>query len=186
MKELTKEQKKIIYLASVIAVSLILFWAIIYTPQKRRLIEIKRKLFVTEAEIEQITRFAQGKPLAEAAKELNLRLQQASAIFIEKEDIIKFLSENAKQFKIDIRHVDPGEAVTLPVDIAGYTIKELPVTIEMNCECKALSEFLDNLRNNSPYLSGVRRLDIRGTVDSGPILQIKLEVSFYLSERRVK
>ncbi|MCU0651871.1 MAG: hypothetical protein MUC39_02895 [Candidatus Omnitrophica bacterium] len=183
MKELTKEQKKIIYLALVIVASLFLFWVIIYIPQKRRLVDIKRKLSVTEAEIEQINRVAQGRPLAEAAKDLNLRLQQASTSFIESGDAVKFLSETAKQFKIDIRNIDPGEETALSANIPGYTVKELPVAIEINCEYRALGDFLDSLRNNSPYLSNVRHLGIQSNGEANPILEVKLDVSLYLLER---
>jgi len=184
MKRLTKEQKKIIYIASVIIIFLFLFWNFVYAPQKRRLWDIKDKLTQREAEIEGIKRISHGQPLQDAVKDLNMRLRAASArLPASEEGIIKSLSEEAKKLKIDVQNTDPGEKKILPNKIPGFQIEELPISLDIVSEYKAIGEYLDILINQFPFLVRVRQFDIQGSGEGSPNLNVKLEISAYLSEK---
>lgn len=185
MKKLSREQKKIIYVALVVLAFFILFWVIIYLPQSRRLIDIKNRLIGTEGEISQINKIAEGKPMQEAIVELNLKLSRVVAMLPSKEeDIIKVLSEEAKKLKIDIPVMDPEDAAeSLAVQIPGLRIKELAISMKLVCEYKALGQYLEILRNKLPFLVKVRQLTINGVGEGNLNLNVDLKISAYLSEQ---
>lgn len=182
--KLSREQKKIIYITGVILLSFLLFWSFIYQPQSRRLKEIKQQLKVAEEEITRIRKLAQGRTMEEAVKDLNLRLNQAAAELPSKEKaVIEALSNEAKKLKIAVPVIDPADELKLLAgSIPGVDLEELPVSLQLICEYKALGEYLDILRNKFPYLIKIRQFVIQGGPEGNISLNVNMEISAFLSK----
>lgn len=182
MKKLSHEQKKIIYIALIIIAFLLLFWIFVYAPQSRKFISINRQLSGAEAEIAQITRVAEGKELSEAIRDLQSRLKKIEINLPSKDgDVINNLSGLARKLKISIKNLDPQDSILLENKVPGYNIEELPVSMQLAGEFKAIGEYLDTLRNDFPVLIQVKQLNIRGKGEGQADLDINLKLSAYLN-----
>ena len=183
MKKFSQEQKKIIYITSVVLGFLFLAWIFIYLPQSRRLISIQKKLIATEDEISQINKITQGKTLEEAVKSLNLELNQAIAnLPSRQEDVIGILSDEARKLKIDVRVMDPADnPQATTANVAGFTITELPIVMQLVCDYRTIGEYLNILDQKLPLLIKIRQLNISGGEAGNSNLDINLEISVYLS-----
>lgn len=185
MKKFSREQKKIIYIALVVLAFLFSSWVFIYLPQSRRLIKMQKKLKATEEEINQINKITQGKTLEEAVGNLNLELRQAAMrLPSADEDIIEILSREAKKLKIGVQVMDPAdESQVLPTKVPGFNIRELPISLKLVGEYRAIGEYLDNLENKVPILIKLKYLNIQagGAGPGNTNLNVDLEISAYLS-----
>lgn len=181
MKELTKEQKKIIYIALIVVSFLFLFRIFVYAPQQRKLAFIKKQLKDAEAQIAEIDRLTAGKELSTAMQDLSAQLQKASSrLLVKDEDVINGLSGRAKKLKIEIKNLDPDDKITLPNRVPGYDAQELPISMNLSCDFKTLGEYLDILRNDLPVLIRIKQLDITGSGEGRANLNITLKISAYL------
>lgn len=183
MKNLTREQKKIIYITGVVIIFLILFFIFVYSPQKRKLSDIKNKLSYAESEIAEINRITQGKPLEQAVRGLNLQLKDLTArLPFRGGDVVKSLSDAARQFKIEVKNIAFAAEQKFSGKIPGYTIKELPISMKLSCEYRNLGEYLHQLRTDFPVFIRVKQLAIEGSGEGVPELVVSLQISAYLSE----
>jgi len=179
--ELTREQKKIIYIAALVAAFLMFFWIFIYIPQSRKLKEIQHKLSITEGEISDINRITGGMPEAEAVQGLNNKLNQMIAGFGDSDDdIIDALSKAARELKITINNISLSSRQLINSQIPGYEVREMPVSLKLTAEYRPLGEFLYRIRDNFPVLLTVRNLSISGEGEGDPRLDVDLEISAYL------
>lgn len=183
IKELTREQKKIIYIAVVVAAFIILFWAVVYAPQSRRLTAVKNKLSAAEAQIAQITRLAQNRDLGQVVTDLSKQLNQMAAKLPAREEgVLNYLSKTARDLKIEIKDMDLADKKTLEGKIPGYVVAELPVVLSLSAEFRSLGEYLNVLEDNSSILVQVRQLEIKGSGEGHPKLDINLKLLVYLSQ----
>jgi type II secretory pathway component PulM len=108
MKELTREQKKIIYITAIICSSLLAFVIFVYLPQSRRLSVIRQQLKEAEANIADIGYITSGRDLNEAVKDLSAKLNLATKIIpSDKNDVIFNLTEAAKKIRLQVNSIDP-------------------------------------------------------------------------------
>ncbi|MEK6728078.1 MAG: type 4a pilus biogenesis protein PilO [Candidatus Omnitrophota bacterium] len=183
MKKLSREQEKIIYITGVAIIFLILFIIFVYSPQKRKLSDIKKKLSYAESEIAEINRITQGKPLEQAVSGLNLQLKNLTAqLPFRIEDVVKSLSDAARQFKVDVKNIAFSAEQKYSGKIPGYIVKELPISMKLSSEYKNLGEYLHKLRTDFPVFIRVKQLAIEGSGEGVPELSVSLQVSAYLSE----
>ena len=183
MKKLSKEQEKIIYITGIAVVFLALFIVFVYSPQKRRLSDIKKKLDYTESEIAEINRITQGKPLEQAVSDMKLRLKDLTArLPFRVEDVVKNLSDAAREYKVEIKNIAFDAEQKFPAKIPGHNIKELPISMKLSCEYRNIGEYLHKLRADFPILVRVRELAIEGRGEGVPQLEVSLGISAYLSE----
>lgn len=183
MMKLSKEQKKIIYIFSVVGVFFFLFWLFVYIPQNSQLKGIKYKLGLAEAEIEEINRISYGKPLPEAVRDLNLRLQKAALkVPVRDEEVVKELSEAARKLKIVLKNISLSNSFSLASKVPGYKIEELPISIKLNCEYREIGQYLNDLRDNFPVLIKIKSLLIQGGGEGQNNLDVDLQISAFLSE----
>lgn len=183
MINLTKGQQKIIYLLLILIVALILFLFLIFIPQKRRLSEIKSELRNTESQISDITQLTQGQDLSETVKKIDQQLANAiSALPKNDELVIKYLSKNARKLEIDIKNMSLAGKINIDHKIAGYVIEELPITLSLSCNYKALSEYLKLLRQDSAILVKIKQVNIASKGQGRPALQVNLGLSAFLAE----
>jgi len=183
MKRITKEQKKIIYISGIVILALILFWALVHAPQKRRLAAIKSDLQRAEAQIAEISTLMQGRELTEAVQELNLKFKESARLLTpEDEDVIAYLSEEARDLEIEVKDITPSGRQSLQKQVAGFDIEELAISMNLVCEFKELGEYLNTLRDNFPVLIEVRELKVQGEGEGRPALDISLKISAYLAK----
>lgn len=181
MKQLTREQKKIIYIALIVACFLFLFRVFIYAPQQRKLASIKKQLADAETQIAEINRLSAGKELSVTMQDLSGQLRKASGrLLVKDEDVINSLSGLAKKLRIEVKNLDPDDKITLPNRIPGYDAQELPISMNLSCDFKTLGEYLDILRNDLPALIRIKQLDITGSGEGQANLNITLKISAYL------
>ncbi|MCX5710060.1 MAG: type 4a pilus biogenesis protein PilO [Candidatus Omnitrophica bacterium] len=182
MKELTKEQKKIIYIALIIAGFILAFVVFVYAPQSKRLAAIRMQLNAAEAQIAEISRITEGKDLNQAVKDLSSKLTAASKTLPpDEESIIASLTEAAKKSKVQINTLDPDDKIKLAQGVAGYDLSELPIKLSLSGEYRAIGEYIDGLLNDFPNLVRVKQLSIQGKGEGRPILDANLQISVYLA-----
>lgn len=185
IKNLSKAQRKIIYISAVVLISLLIFWIFVYGPQSRKFAKIKLKLTQAENQIAEILRLTAGKDLVVAVTELRTNLTKVTAeLPAEDEDVIYNLSENAKKLKIEVRNMAPSGRRLLANKIPNYDIEELPISMNLVCEYRVLGEYLNILRNSFPVLIRVRQLDIKGKGEGRTDLDVTLQVSAYLAHEK--
>lgn len=186
IRHLTKEDKKNIY-ASLAAVGFLgVFFVFIYAPQSRRFTEIKNKLKSAESQIVQITRITGGKELAQAVKDLDGQLRAISGKLLplpDDQEIVNVLSREAKKLKAEIKNIILTEEYPSGIKVPGYQIIELPVSMVLVCEYKALGNYLNVLRDNSHIFLRVKQLTIKGRAVDNPYLDVDLQLSAYLTQK---
>lgn len=183
MRQLTNEQKKIIYIALIVLGFLLLFWLFVYAPQARRVASIKERLTEAEAQIIEINRITQGRQLSEAVRDLEVQLKKAETRLPQAEaTVISSLSEAAKKLKIEVKGLGSVQKRPVPDRVTGYDIEELPITMKLDGEFRAIGEYLDILRNESGVLIRLRQLNIQSAQEAQPYLEANLQISAYLSK----
>jgi len=182
MIKLTKEQTKIIYISLIVLGSLLFFWIFIYGPQGSKLTLLKNELANIENQIVEINKITAGKELAQAVMQLKIKFDTIrSQLPRGEEDIIDYLSDQARKLKIEVKNIMPSNKKSLGNKIAGFTIEELPISMSLVCESKILGTYLDILRNDSPILVRVNNLEISGKGEGRALLDISLKILAYLS-----
>jgi len=182
MVGLSKAQKNIILLGIAVTVFLLCFWIFIYSPQKNKLSLIKVELANIEAQIEQINKMAGDKDLAEAVKNFNAQLGDASAKFsFSQEDVIASLSKEAKDLNIDIESIKPVGSVPVK-EVTAVNIEELSIAMQLSCGFKDVADYLKILRDNFPALVKINELDIKGSGEGKDMVGVNLQISVYLAK----
>ena len=185
MKNLSKEQKKIIYLAVILIGFLLLFLVFIYAPQSRRVKEIKNKLFFAENQITEINKITQGQDLAAAVGKLNQKLVRLVRRMPERQEVaMKFLTENARRLGIEVKNIVLLDKQIAANKAPGYIIGEVPIAMTLTADYKAIGEYLIALDEDESLLTRVRELDIKGDGEGQPKLDVSLQISAYLSENQ--
>lgn len=178
---MTREQKRIIYLGALTLAFIFLFWFLVYAPQGRRFASIKRRLAEVEGQIARIQSIAEGGDLAGAISGLRLRLTKISKILPKEETAaIYSLSEAARKLNIQVKNIAPSAKLLIEDKIAGSDLEELPISIVLVSDYRALGEYLSILRNNVPVLIRFNQLDIQGKGEGHAGLDATLQVSAYL------
>ncbi len=183
--KLSRQQKKIIAVGSVIFFALFIFWILVYVPLNKKLTSIKNELKNTDAQIAAIMSSLLGKEMNEAVKDLRLSLQKAAdKLPGEYAPAISYIADAARNLKIDIKSITPGQSVVLEDAQEGYIIEELPLSLDMACGYRALGEYLYALRNDSGILIRLRELDMRSGAEGTTSLSAVLKISAYLAREK--
>lgn len=181
MNRLSKEQKKIIYIGLILAAAILLFIALIYLPQQRRLKEIRAELDRTEQQINEIHLLTAGRDLNEAIRDLNVRLKDLSAYFlIGEEELINNLTDQARDLNIDVRDLDPGNKTLFNSATPGYAVYALPVAMNIKGGYKEAGDYCARLEGDFPALVRIDKLDIRGKGTGEADLDIRLVITAFL------
>ncbi|MFH1414392.1 MAG: hypothetical protein ABIG56_06055 [Candidatus Omnitrophota bacterium] len=186
MKRITREQKKIIFIASIIVVFLICFWVFIYRPQSEKFNSIKKELKNTKTKIEEINNIIRGRDLVEAVKDLNIEFNQmVNLLILEDEDVISHLSEFARKLKIEVKDIIPSKRELFEGQVVGYDIEVLPISLSLVCEYKNLGDYLNFLWEDFPALVRIKQLQIfeEGGGDN-PFLDVRLQILAYLVKEK--
>lgn len=181
----TPEQRKIIQMSAIGFIFLFSLLILICVPQTRKLARIKRQLNDTENQIAQITLLTQGKDLAVIMQEMKAGLIKNTNKLPQTEDIvISTLLDTAKKLKVEVKSITPASHRELNDVVNGYIIKELPISMAINCDVKMLGEYLNTLKDSPDILIRVRRINIQGKGEGEPQLDVSLAIAAYLSKKK--
>ena len=185
-KNLTQEQKKIIYATGALAALVLLFWFFVYVPQHKKLNQLKARLDSTEKQVAEITNIAKGKDLAQVIRDLKSDFTKTINRLPDQDEVAIFiLSDSAKKLKIDVKSISPSVARTIEGAILGYQVMELPVTINLSGEYRALGEYLRMLRSSDfPIFVQVRQFSVKGNGEGQLFLGANLQISTYLAKKK--
>ena len=182
---ITKEQKKIIYIGLTVVFIFLLFWTFIYLPGTRKAASVKRELAVIEAQIRDIAEITKGREISEVVKDLGIGLDKfMSQLPAQDEVVIYNLSKWAAELNIEIKNIVFSEKQLLKYENKEFGIDELPISMDLACEFNALGEYLNVLRRDFPVLVRVRKLNIVGKGKLQPILDVNLQISAYLANKK--
>lgn len=186
LKLLSEEQKKIIYIGLGGLAVLLLFWIFIYLPQNKKMNALKAGLADIETQISDITSVAAGKDLAQVMKELKTSSTKIiNKLPTQDEVVIYNLSDAADKLHIEVKSITPSAAKALEGAIPDYEVMELPITMNLLCEFKALGQYLTMLRSGDfPVLVQVRQINIKGNGEGQLYLDINLQLCAYLAKKR--
>jgi len=185
INNLTKEQRKIIYISLVVLVFLLCFLSFVYVPQSRRFAALKSELIRTDSQIAEISRLTAGKDLAEAVKGLRVELIAATnKLPAADEVVIRYLLEGARNLKIEVKNINPAGVKPLDSRIFGYNLSELPILMHIACDYRTLGEYLHTLRNDFPVLVRLKQLDIQGKGEGQMGLEVTLQLCAYLAAQK--
>ncbi|MBM3251736.1 MAG: hypothetical protein FJZ11_03030 [Candidatus Omnitrophica bacterium] len=159
------------------------FWFFVYRPQIRRLISIQREFNDTEAQIVEITQLAHGQDFAQAVKGLEIKFGQLSNLIPKGEDeIINNLSEEARRLKIKVENITSSGGRLLDYQVAGYSVEESPISMNLICEYRQLGEYLKSLRDNFPVLVRIKQVEIQAKGATNPDLEVSLQILAFISK----
>ncbi|MFA6349460.1 MAG: type 4a pilus biogenesis protein PilO [Candidatus Omnitrophota bacterium] len=186
MKQLTKQQQQIIYVAAGSVVFILLFWMLIFAPASRKLSQIKQKLSSTENQIADITKITQGKDLSEVVAKLNKDLVRfASKLPLRQEIVMNYLSDNARRSNIDVKNIVLSEKQVVKEGVAGLEIDETLISMALTGDFRSLGEFLNSLTHDDSILIVLKQLNISGTGEGRSKLDISLKVNAYLAKEAI-
>mgnify|MGYP001591376263 CR=1 FL=1 len=178
----TKEQKKILSVFAVSAAFLFFFWVFIYNPQSRKFKAVKSALASVESQIAYIMNLTAGREMSQAVRELQDDLKSISGkLPVSEQNILDDLMAGAKKFKIEVKSLAPASRHQEQENIPSYDVDELPFTMNISCDFKALGEYLNLLRSNFPILIRIKQIDIRFSGEGHGNLDVTLQLSSYLS-----
>ncbi len=181
IKNLSVQQKKILYIAGIILLSLFLFSFLIFIPQRKKLADIKNKLQAAEAKIAEITSLTKNQDLGAAMKVLNQQFIDTSARLPPQEEmVLSFLAENSRKFKIEVKNISLAKGALLKDKVAAGNLEIMPVNMSLESDYRALGEFLNVLGSDKSILLRVKRLEIRSKGAGNPQLEINLQLLAYL------
>ena len=101
MNKFTRQQKRIIAIASGMAACFLFFWVFVYAPQAKRVRAVKEEIARAETQIAEIKAITAGRDLVKAVAELNLNFRQVSAkLSATSKDVVDDISQEAHNRKI--------------------------------------------------------------------------------------
>ncbi len=185
-RNLTKEQRKIIYIALIVFAFFFLMWFFIYVPQSKKLAIIKSNIADTEKQIEQIMSVAKGRDLANVAKELKISSDKVISKFPGGEDIIVVkLTDAAKDSaKLKVNNVTPAARQSLKSKVPGFELDELSLGMSVSGEYKGIVEFLDMILGDFPVFLSIKEIDISGKGEGKTQLDCDIQLSAFLIKKR--
>ncbi len=186
---ITQQQKKILLIAGIFALSFIVFIVLIYVPSQKYLEHLRGELTKTESEIAQIrTMIGENKPLEEAIRLLQLRLEAIDKRFPDKEETtLRELSALAVRCGLAVDSLRPSRKQTVtdvggtPIHIRGCFVQEMPVMLSLHGSYRALGEFFRILKDDFPVCVRVNALRItKGENKDAAALSAEAELDTYL------
>jgi Tfp pilus assembly protein PilO len=186
VRNLTKEQRKIIYIALIVFAFFFLLWVTIYVPQSEKLVIIKANIADTERQIEQIMSVARGRDLANVAKELKISSDKIISKFPVGEDIVvaKLTDAAENTAKLMVNDITPATRQSLLGKIPGFELDELLLNMSITGEYKGIVEFLRMLLGDFPVFLRIKELSISGKGEGKSQLDCDIQLSAYLIKKR--
>jgi hypothetical protein len=182
---ITKEEKNNLYLAAALLIVLFVFLVFVCLPQQVKFAAKIKELRLIEKQISEVMSIAQGKDLTQAVKALNTSLlEMTDKLPATEEAVVYRLSDSAKKLRLNVIHITPQETVLLAGKASGFDIKEMPITITLAGEFRAMGEYIDKLEKNQPVLVKIKKLDVKNKGERQAPLDVNLELSAFMAVER--
>lgn len=171
-----------------LTIFLILFSFLGYIPQKNSVESLKLKVTRKEKRRKKI------KSILSAEKEkgvvkIKSKVEEAKDIFPTGSNaIIKYISGRVHDLGLNIISLTPQKEKNVKIDSKVVTIKKkviykLPIKIEFKSKFEKLTEYLEWLILESPYLINVQQATLNKITDSKEIIDVELKlISYYKSD----
>ncbi len=185
MLELTKVQKKIIGVSLGAMGFLIFAWIFIYLPQSQKVALIRKEFISAEAQIAEIISITKGRDLSEVVRDLKVSLNGLKKQLPNSDEVvIDALTTAARDLNIDVQNISFSGKRPSDIQVAGFEIEEMPISMKLVCEYRNLGQYLNLLRINFPVLVRVQTLSINGQKGVPNLANISLGVTAYLSKEK--
>lgn len=192
---ITKRQKKIFVMAGIVGGAFAVFIVLIYLPLRSELAQLKNEFYKIESEINQIKRIAkEGETLEEAIAALKDRLNSMDDKFPKQDEIIlRELANLASRLGIEVVSIKPQKKRAIqeinqaPVSIKGYSVEEMPVSMNLKAPYKTMGEFFKILKDDFPVFVRVDALRMGKSPDkTRNILNAELNLDTYLISQETR
>ena len=182
---ITKEERNNLYLAAMLLIVFCVFLLLVFIPQQRRFASKIKELRKTEKQTAEVMSFSQGKDFTQAVKALNINLVEITNKFADTEEMVIYkLSDSAKKLKLNVMNITPGDTVLVAHKASGFDIKEMPLTMNLVGEFRALGEYINKLENSSPVLVEIKRVEVKNKGEFQIPLDINLQLSAFIAIER--
>jgi len=183
MKKLTKQQIKIIIASAVGVFCLLLFWVVFYLPYSNSVKKVKKELLVVSAEIKEIQGLAEGRDFTQVVKDFNINLNKLRKYLPAQDDtVVQALAGKARELRIDVGSLTLSSKRLLEDKIAGFSVEEVPIDMELTCNFITLGKYLAALSDNFPVLIKINALSVISKGEGRTKLKINLNVSGFLAK----
>jgi len=189
MKNITKDQKKIMIKAGIILVVFLVVWLFFYIPLSKRAKSILSETLAIEEEIRMIESLTGGQEIiGETIISLKERLARLMNKFPKgEEEAIKEASLFAKKTKVEIVLLEfsPKKAVfdnqRKPIIVDGREFRKVSFTLELICTYEELLRYFELLKNDLSAFISINRLSMHRIKDfSDKKLKVKVNFDIYL------
>ncbi len=183
-------QQKIILAVLIIIAAFLVFWFLIYSPQKDSILFIKAQALSLEEQTRRIEEITTVAKTIEGSKEtLKRKIEELNAKFsqVSEEASLKMLSDYARGFGIKVTSLDarPKKAFldedNKRVELRGLPCQVVGVSLTMEGFYINLVKYLEALDKDLPVFWIIQGVKINRNNPHSPLLNINLEVNLYLA-----
>lgn len=181
-----KRETLVIYFAILVSVVL-LFYQVIYKPQKREIKAIQKEVKALETDLENLNRIIPALP----AIEEEIRQEQASWMQMEARSpagkqmvrIIRQLAQESSQWQINLVSIKPFQEVEARPAQGETSLKKISFRIQIRSQYQAFAAFLQALENNSSFLAMVQDFHVskKDEDETGLNLDIMVNICSYVA-----
>lgn len=184
---MTQAQKKIIFIALIIAIASLGLWFIIYLPAKTTLRQTQDEFLKAEGQIKEIEEILRrANTSVEAMKLLKEKYRRLdNKLSSRQEEAMKILSEPARRLNVEVISVSPRpqgvfvDKENQKISLEGKTCKVVPVSMGIRCFYKDLVKYIEALNQAAPVFITVEKILIKRDGPLTPRLDINLELNLY-------
>lgn len=186
-KKLTGEDKNNILTMFILTGITVLFLQFIYFPKVMEVKKLSRENKKTRSDIAELYNFIGGQ---ENLKDNIIKARNYAAILenalpSEKEasNIIKQLNEEARDLKVSVISVKPGDLSSctdtqgLQLNISDHICKSMPINLSVEARYQALGDFLHKIEFDRNPMMRVNKVEMRKDINILPKIKADIELS---------
>lgn len=188
LKKLSNEQKKALLMITVVVVSFILLWLLIYLPARSTVKRLKLELSGVDGQIQQIeAKAGQAGSLEEGIKRLDVNLKNMIKRFPNtEEESIKAFASFAKEAGVKVDSIRPLPKKELldqnsaVVKIKGKSCYVFPISVSLKGSFTDLVRFTQIVEKKLPAFAIIQKLNINSDPANLQMLNINMDLDLYL------
>ena len=184
------ENKKLVVFGIFAAVGILVFH-FYYFPKLKQVKSLDAEYRAMNRDLDELYSFLGG---AEDLKDNMVKMQGElrrleNAMPNEKDvsNVIKYVNEEAKRFKINVRSVRPSDLEPLKdkkggnvITISGNSCKCMPLALKVEARYQALGEFLGKLETANTPMITIEKVDIQKDENIKPLSRANIDLIVYL------
>jgi len=183
------DNKRNLALAAVLLGAGILLFYFIYLPKVKEVKSLNAEYRGINMELDELYSFLGGeKDLKDNIIKLRAELAKLEKALPREEDVsnaLKYISEEAKRFQINVSSVRPGELEPSKdkeggvIMVADFSCKRIPVKLMLEARYKALGEFLERLETNKSPMITIGGVSINKYEEIKPSIKADINLNIY-------